>query len=315
MSRHIFSLILASTMLAISACTTHMSGKAQDDSSLPGETKQLESAGSAYTGPEYSIGIVQFDNKVPAKVSGVGEAAATILKKQLETAGLKAILFDENLLKEREKLITLQQSGVTKMGQEDTGNGFDALDYRLSGEITAYSEVEEGIDTIVFQKKTAVARVTVDYALVDINTGKSLVAESGTGEYRKTSTGTSRLGARSSFDPSLRDGALRDALSKATEKVIRKLSAMPFQGKILAVDNQSVVLKAGSRSQLKNGTQLDVYHVDEALRDPDSGQIIGYKESKVGIIQINNHHNKNLSGASIVSGSDFQVGDIVKQIP
>jgi curli biogenesis system outer membrane secretion channel CsgG len=315
MSRHIVSIILAALTLTTSACITHMTGEAKDDSTLSGETQQLESAGAAYTGPQYTIGIVQFDNKAPAKVTGVGEAAATILRTQLETAGLKTILLDENALKEADKFIALQRSGVIKTGGKYADSGFDALDYRLSGSITAYSEVEEGIDAVVFQKKSVVARVTVDYALVDIATGKPLVAESGAGEYRKTTTGALGLGAKSSFDPNLRDGALRDALAKATEKVIRKLSAMPFQGKLLAIDSQSVAIKAGTRSQLKEGVQLAVYHVGETLRDPDNGQILGYKENKIGVIKINRHQNENISEATIVSGSGFQVGDIVRPLP
>ena len=315
MTRQIATIILTSFMFFISACTTHISGKAKDDSTLSGETKQLESAGAAYTGPQYTIGIVQFDNKAPAKVSGVGEAAATILRTQLETAGLKTILLDENALREADKFKALQRSGVLKIGKKDADSGFDALDYRLSGAITAYSEVEEGVDAIVFQKKSTVARVTVDYALVDIATGKPLVAESGAGEYRKTTTGALGLGARSSFDPNLRDGALRDALAKATEKVIRKLSSMPFQGKLLAIDGPSLILKAGRRSQLKEGTQLAVYHIGEALTDPDNGQVLGYRESKVGVIKIANHQNENLSSATIVSGSGFLVGDVAKPIP
>ncbi len=315
MSRHIVRIILIVLTLATSACITHMTGQVKDDSTLSGETQQLESAGAAYTGPQYTIGIVQFDNKAPAKVTGVGEAAATILRTQLETAGLKTIMLDDSALKESDKFIALQRSGVIKTGGKYADSGFDALDYRLSGAITAYSEVEEGIDAIVFQKKSVVARVTVDYALVDIATGKPLVAESGAGEYRKTTTGALGLGAKSSFDPNLRDGALRDALAKATEKVIRKLSTMPFQGKLLSIDSDSLVLKAGTRSQLKEGTQLAVYHVGETLRDPDNGQILGYKESKVGIIKINRHQNENLSEATILSGSGFQVGDIVRLIP
>ena len=315
MTRQIATIVLTFIMFVFSACTTHMTGKAKDDSTWSGETKQLESTGAAYTGPQYTIGIVQFDNKAPARVSGVGEAAATILRTQLETAGLKTILLDENALREADKFKALQRSGVLKIGKKDADSGFDALDYRLSGAITAYSEVEEGIDAIVFQKKSTVARITVDYALVDIATGKPLVAESGAGEYRKTTTGALGLGARSSFDPNLRDGALRDALAKATEKVIRKLGSMPFQGKLLAVDGPALILKAGRRSQLKEGTQLAVYHIGEALIDPDNGQVLGYRESKIGVIKIASHQNENLSSATIVSGSGFQAGDLAKPIP
>lgn len=312
LSRQTPLIFIASTLLALSACTTSSTGTVKDDTTLTGQTQKLESAGAAYTGPQYTIGIVQFDNKAPSRVTGVGEAAATILRTQLETAGLKTILLDESSLKESDKFIALQRTGVIKTGKKFADSGFDALDYRISGAITAYSEVEEGIDAIVFQKKSVVARVTVDYALVDIATGTPLVAESGAGEYRKTTTGALGLGAKSSFDPNLRDGALRDALAKATEKIIRKLSNMPFQGKVLAVDNQSLTIKAGTRSQLKPGTLLSVYHVGDALRDPDNGQILGYKESKIGVIQISKHQNENISDANIVSGGSFQVGDVAR---
>lgn len=309
------NIVLSLLVLLVGACTTSMSGQVKDDSTLTGETKRLEVAGSAYTGPQYTIGIVQFDNKAPARVTGIGEAAATILRTQLESAGLKTILLDENALKEQDKFKALQRSGVIKTGKKDADSGFDALDYRLSGSITAYSEVEEGVDAIVFQKKSTVARVTVDYALVDIATGKPLVAESGAGEYRKTTTGALGLGSKSSFDPNLRDGALRDALAKATEKVILKLSTMPFQGKLLAVDQGSVVLKAGSRSQINPGTKLEVFHVGEALLDPDNGQVLGYRETKAGVIRLDSHQNENLSTASIISGEGFRVGDVVKALP
>ncbi len=312
MSRQTILIFFASIMLALGGCTTSSSGKAKDDTTLSGQTQKLESAGAAYTGPQYTIGIVQFDNKAPSRVTGVGEAAATILRTQLETAGLKTMLLDESSLKEADKFIALQRTGVVKTGKKYADSGFDALDYRISGAITAYSEVEEGVDAIVFQKKSVVARVTVDYALVDIATGTPLVAESGAGEYRKTTTGALGLGAKSSFDPNLRDGALRDALAKATEKIIRKLSNMPFQGKVLAVDSQSLTIKAGTRSQLKPGTLLSVYHVGDALRDPDNGQILGYKESKIGVVQIGKHQNENISDANIVSGGGFQVGDVAR---
>jgi hypothetical protein len=105
------------------------------------------------------------------------------------------------------------------------------------------------------------------------------------------------------------------ALAKATEKVIRKLSTMPFQGKLLAVDGQSLVLKAGNRSQLKQGTQLDLYHAGEIPRDPDNRQILGYKENKIGVIKINHNQNENFSEAAILSGSGFQVGDIARALP
>lgn len=293
-------------MLIIGACSSQTAGKSKDGN----KWSELERSGKAYTGPQYTIGMVRFDSKPSVKVSGLGEVAMTILQTQFETAGLKTIFLDMNELKEAHKSKGILLPKAVKIGSEDANSGFDALDFRLSGAITSYSE-EEGADTVVPHKKIDIARVTVEYALYDIATGKPLLADSGAGEYRKTSTGDLGQGA----DPNLRDGALRDALAKATEKVIRKLSSMPFQGKLLAVDGPALILKAGRRSQLKEGTQLAVYHIGEALIDPDNGQVLGYRESRIGVIKIASHQNENLSLATIVSGSGFQAGDVAKPIP
>ncbi len=301
--------------LVLSACSISSTGVVKDDTTLTGEIQRLAEAGGKYTGPEYSIGIIAFENKTPSKVLGIGEAATTILRTLVESSGLDAILLDERELNEQKQLVDLQRSGAVKTGKKRADEGFDALDYRLSGAITAYSEVEEGVDAVVFQSKSRVARVTVDYALVDVVSGRSLVAESGAGEYRKKTTGALGLGAKSSFDPNLRDGALRDALAKAMNKMIAKLSSQPFRGKVVLADPDSVVIRAGTRSHLSEGTELDVYRRGAEIRDPDSGQLLGAKETKIGVVRISEHQNERLSSTTIVSGKGFQSGDIVKVVP
>ena len=305
----IFS-VLTSFIFINGACTSHTAGKSKDGSkwSEPG------SSGKAYTGPPYTIGIIIFDSKPSIKESGLGEEATTILQKQFETVGLKAILLDTNELKEAQKSKGILLPKAVNIGKEDSNNVIDALDFRFSGSITAYSETE-AVDTTVPDKRIDIAHLTLEYALFDIATGKPLLAESGTGEYIKTSTDDLGKVARSSSDPYLREGALRNAVAKATGKVIRKLGGIPFQGKLLAVDGSLLTLKAGRRSQLNEGTQLAVYHISEALVDTDNGQVLGYKESKIGVIKIASHQDENLSSAVIVSGSGFRVGDLAKPIP
>jgi len=302
-------IFLTSVLSIISACTAHISGKQNS------ELRQPERLEASYTNPQYTIGIVQFDNKVPAIVAGAGESAAAILGAQLEKAGLNTILLDENAPKETDKPKAPQRTDVIKIVKKDTGKNFVALEYLLSCSVTFYSEAEEGIDANTPQDKSPVARVTVDYAFSDAATGKLLEAGSAAGEYRMAANAALEQGTRPSFDPALRDGALRDALAKTTEKVTRKLASMPFQGKLLGVDGPSLVLKAGRRSQLKVGTQLAVYRVSGVLVDPDNGQVLAYKESKIGVIQLGDHQNENLSSATVVSGIGFQAGDLVKPLP
>jgi curli biogenesis system outer membrane secretion channel CsgG len=299
-------------LAGMTACTISSTGAVKDDTTLTGETGRLTEAGAKYTGPDYVVGILRFGNKTPSKVQGIGEAATTILRTMLQQAGLKPILLNEGELNAQQDLADLQRSGAVKTGKKRADEGLSAVDYRLSGAITAYSEVEEGVDAIIFQSKSRVARVTVDYALVDVATGKSLVAESGAGEYRKTTTGSLGLGARSSFDPNLRDGALRDALAKALNKMIARLSSQPFRGTVLLADGESIVIQAGTRSHLSEGTELTVFRPGQEIRDPDSGELLGRKESRIGVIKITRHQNERLSEASAVSGAGFRSGDIIK---
>jgi hypothetical protein len=256
-----------------------------------------------------------FENKTPSKVLGIGGAATTILRTQLEQAGLKAILLDSAEIGDQERLRELQRTGMMKMGRKQLDEGFDAADFRLSGAITAYSEMEEGIDVIVRQRKTRVARVTVDYALIDLATGRALVSGSGAGEYRKETTGAFGMGARATYDPNMRDAALRDALAKAVNNMLEELSNQPFRGLVLLVESDSIVIRAGTRSHLEEGTELTVYRAGAEVRDPQTGELYGDKESRVGVIKITRHQDERLSEASVISGGGFRSGDSVRVAP
>lgn len=308
-------IVLTSILFIISACTLQLSGKAKKDSTWSVETRHLEKEAAAYTGPQYTIGIVPFDNKVPAKVSGVGEAVTTLLASQLDAAGLDAAPVDDKAPVEMGAAKAPQRPGTLNIRETPGNNGLDTLDFRLSGTISSYSEVDEWMDATATKKISIVARVTMDYVLIESNTGKQLMAESVSGEFRRPPTGASEPAARASFDPNLRDGALRNALAKVSVTLTRRLGSLPFQGKLLAVDGASLVLRAGLRSRLKEGTQLVAYRLSKSIVDPDTGQVLGYRESKVGTIQISKHLNENLSLATAVSGSRFQAGDIVKPMP
>lgn len=308
-------IVLTSFIFVISACTVQVSGKTKEDSTWSAETRQLESEAAAYSGPQYTIGIVPFANKATVMLSGVSGAMAHRLKTQLEATGLSTIPLDDRVPKGADTTKASQPSGAIKNEKKRANNSFEALDFSLSGTVSSYSEVDEWMDATATQKKSVVARVAVDYVLIEAATGKQLMAESVSGEFRKPPTGALKQTARISFDSNLRDGALRNALAKATVKITRKLSSMPFQGKLLGVDGSSLVLKAGLRSRLREGTQLAVYRVSKAIVDQDNGRVLGYRESRIGVIQISNHLNENLSAATVASGTGFQAGDVAKLIP
>ncbi len=299
------------TSLFFSGCTT-MGGIVKKDESLTDQTDKLEEAGANYTGPAYTIGIITLANKTPSKVLGIGQAATDILRTSLKQAGLEPIMLTKDELKQHDAMIELQQAGIVKTGKKDAAEGMDSIDFRVSGAITSYSELSEGSDLLLTKTKTQIARVGVDYALIDIASGKTLVAKSGRGEYKKKTRKILGLGDSSSADTSLRQGALRDAMNKAVEAMILELSNRPFQGRVLLMDGDAVIFRAGTRSKLDSGATLAVYRPGKELIDPDTGRSLGKREKKIGEIRLSSHQNENVSEGSIVSGSGFRKGDVLK---
>lgn len=293
-------------------CGVKTSGVVKDDITLTGQTKKLEEAGAMYKGPEYNVAILEFDNKTPAKTIGVGEAATDILRTLVKQTGLEPIVLTKGEIGQQERLMELEQTGALKKGIKDTSGGFDSVDFRITGSVTSYHEIEETMDTLVAQRKKHIARVQVDYALVDVATGKSLLAESGMGEYSKTTGGVFGLGGKSTADPGLRDGALRDALSKAMTKMAEKLNQMPFQGRVLHVDGPEITIRAGTRSRLASGTVFSVYRPGEDLVDPDTGRVIGKREKLIGEVTLDSHQGERISVARTTAGSGFKAGDVIR---
>jgi len=293
-------------------CSPTTTGAVKEDITRTEQVKELKETGVKYRGPEYNIAILEFENKTPARTLGVGEAATDIMRTIVKQAGLEPIVLTAAELEQQERLIELQQSGALKTGLKKADEGYDPVDFRIAGSVTSYHEVEESTDILLAKSKRHIARVQVDYSLVDVATGKSLVSDSGMGEYTKTTGGLLGLGAKSTADPGLRDGALRDALAKALTSMVDKLNELPYSGKILHIDGKTVTVRAGTRSRLEPGAVMSVYSSGVDLVDPDTGRVIGKREKLVGEVKLTEHQGERISETEVISGTGFKVGDVVK---
>lgn len=291
MLHRLYYLTLTILILFTSACSTNSLNL---DSS---------SSGTFHSVPQYALGLKSIESTADSLPPGAENAAIEILSSKLKGSGLRT----SNLNNKNRGALTPSDSYPNE--------NLDNFEFEFSSVITGYSEVEERIDTTVFQQRTSVARVSLEFTLSDIVSGKPILSESVTGEHRKITSGIASTGGNGHHDASLINGALDKVYGKVTEKIVQALSAIPFQGKIIDVMNQSVILKAGTRSHLEAGTELDVFHIGEAILDLGSGKITGYLENKIGSIKITKHRNSNLSEARIVSGVSIKAGDIVRQEP
>ena len=309
---------VVAAVMALAGCGPTMSGAVRDDTTLTDTSKQLQTASdvSAYKGPKLRVGVVNFQNKTPSKVLGIGEAAADILGTILQKTDRFIVIPQQDM----ESILNQQRMGATGVINPDTAAkmgqvlGLNAI---VTGAITAYSETEEGYDYLVTKGKKQIARVTVDYRIVDTTTGVQLMADSGAGIYEKKVTSVLGMGSKAAYDTDLRDGALRDALTKAMVNMMKQLENHPWKGKIAKVAGNKLYINAGRRTGLNIGDKLDVYRVGEDIIDPDTHVKLGTTEDKIGqaIIQQNDLGDKgDISVAVPTSGMGFKQGDVVKYI-
>jgi hypothetical protein len=185
----------------------------------------------------------------------------------------------------------------------------------VTGAVTAYSEAEEGSTFIVGGSHTQISRVTVDYRIVDTTTGVQLMADSGAGIYEKKTTKVLGMGSKAGYDSDLRDGALRDALTKAMVNMMKQLGKKKWNGRIAQVDENNLYINAGQKSGLNVGTKIDVFRPGKEIIDPVTKMKLGSTERKIGqaLVQQNDiGDDGDLSIAIPTSGTGFQLGDVVK---
>ncbi len=309
-------LLILTGALVMSSCSPTTSGAVKDDTTLTDTSKQLKTSSdvSDYKGPKLRVGVVNFQNKTPSRVLGIGEAAADILGTILQKTERFIVIPQQDI----ESILGQQRLGATGVINPDTAAkmgqvlGLNAI---VTGAITAYSETEEGYDYLVSKGKKQIARVTVDYRIVDTTTGVQMMADSGAGIYEKKVGSVLGMGTKAAYDTDLRDGALRDALTKAMVNMMKQLESQPWKGKIAKVTGNKLYINAGKKTGLKVGDRLDIFRVGEDIIDPDTHQKLGTTEDKIGqaIIQQNDLGDKaDMSVAMTSSGMGFKQGDIVK---
>jgi curli biogenesis system outer membrane secretion channel CsgG len=84
-------------------------------------------------------------------------------------------------------------------------------------------------------------------------------------------------------------------------------------GKIAKADGGTLYVNAGSEAGVKEGDEFAVYRVGDQIKDPDTGEVLGANEMKVGRVKIMSVKGPRLSTAAAVSGSGFRAGDTLKK--
>ncbi len=217
----------------------------------------------------------------------------------------------------------MQQSGV--MTQETAVEVGKLLGVELAvfGNVTefGYSKGKQnvsipGVNVKVGNNKATVA---IDLRIVSITTGEILTAENVREEKSATSIGVDTrkidFSDQKSFDESVVGKAARKAVEDVVKLIDKDAERLPWQAKIAAVVGGKIYINSGSIDGVQVGEVFTVFRPGQKLIDPDTGLVLGTIDDEVGKIKVadNNTAEGKVSVCTIVSGSDFQKGDVVKE--
>ena len=94
------------------------------------------------------------------------------------------------------------------------------------------------------------------------------------------------LGGTAGFDATLSDKALSAAMSQLVENIINKCMDKPWQGYILAKEEDSFIISGGTSQGINTGDVFNVYTRGKKIKNPQSGMMVELPGKKIGAMTI-----------------------------
>lgn len=286
---------------------------------------------AAEGGGKMTIAIVEFRNT--SNYDGpwaLGQGMSDMLATSLFKTGKFRIVERERLEKIMEEKQLARNGEVNSKDLAALGKLIGA-DYIITGNVTQFGLSQGGIggEGGGFGRrggggfgglgiKTQTAQVAVDVRIVDAKTGELIASDEGQG---KESTGSVTAGGGNwrdfggisfgseGFDSSLPGKATRKAINDLVDKITGYL----YPAKIIDVTGKEVTISLGSSGGITKDMKMNVISKGKELRDPDTGAILGYKESVVGQIRITDVQEKYSTGIILDGDGVIAPGNLVKK--
>jgi curli biogenesis system outer membrane secretion channel CsgG len=182
--------------------------------------------------------------------------------------------------------------------------GVDAL---IIGSLTEFGRKTVGATGFVSSSKRQVAFAKIDIRVVEVNTGYVFFATSGAGEASTETASTFGFGSQASYDGTLNDTAIRQAVSEAVNRLTVEMSTRPWQTSILKLDGNQLFLGGGRLQGIKPGMKFSVYTLGEQIKSAQTGATVTLPGRIVASVRVDSLFGDNElnegSAATMTSGS------------
>jgi curli biogenesis system outer membrane secretion channel CsgG len=201
------------------------------------------------------------------------------------------------------------------------------VEYVIVGSITEFGVKNSGASVPSvgglpsFSMRTQRMDAAIDARAINTSTGEIVWADTAKDSSSDKSVYVAGAGGGTQDGQKL-DKILRPVVEKLAASVSAKKletsgmgghgDASGIVGKIAKADGGTLYVNVGSEGGVKEGDEFGVFRVGEQIKDPDTGEVLGANETKVGRVKITEVKGPRLSIAAAVSGSGFKAGDTLK---
>lgn len=205
----------------------------------------------------------------------MGKQALDILSSKLAASG---------------KFLLLERSDLAALLEECQKNGAGAAtigaDYMIIGSITEFGRKDTGKSKVFASEKTQMVEAAVSIRLVDVSTGLIIYSDEGKGSAELTTKTTMGLGGKASYDATLSDKAISEAIGQLVENIINKCTDSPWKTYFLSCDDDATLIAGGKSQGLKEGMVFDVKTQGKKVKNPQTGIMITLPGKSVGTAKI-----------------------------
>lgn len=185
----------------------------------------------------------------------------------------------------------LERDDLEAIDREAARNGSSTqqvgADILVIGSLTEFGRKTVGKSGFMSATKKQVAYAKMDVRVVDTSTGIVLFTASGAGEASNESGSVLGWGSsRASYDGTLSDKAIAQAVSEVINKMVTGLADRPWKTYFLSVEKGAVAISGGASQGLTPGMKLSVKTLGKQVKSGQTGFLVRLPGTEIAKIEV-----------------------------
>lgn len=269
----------------------------------------------------YSISVSKFENKAGWHGQwDLGDAWGAVLTDALQGSGRFIVLGEKDMRQEAMAEQDLAEAGRTAGGKKAPRKGqMTPAQLLVKGDITHVQEETAGgggglsFKGINVGGSKGTAEINATIYVIDSSTGQVKASTKVVGKSGKKGLSLGYSGSKlggltgdlAGFKKDNMGKATEDAVVQAVQFLTKQLESIPWEGSVILVEDDKVIINRGSREGVEAGQVFDVGTVKE-LTDKDTGEVLDTSMTKVGAIKVTSVKEKISTCTAVEGGKKIQ---------